>query len=135
MVITYTIKIEGLEKLKKLEKAIENVIPAMQPIVENFFKSTVYITQGSEIGKSWKERKQPTGSWPLLRKTGRMQSNTKSKVTDNKKTVQIFNDTEYAKYHQTGTKKMVARPLFGKSPKLNETITQFALRHLEISLF
>ena len=119
--ITYTIK-KDFTKLDSIRRKIDRIIPLLEPLVKRFFSETVYITRGAEIGPTWKKRKKRKGgySWPILEKSGDMKKNTKSKKTTTVLT--IFNDTEYAKYHQYGTSKMVARPIFGTGEKLDQTI-------------
>ncbi len=58
-------------------------------------------------GARWETRKPPTGSWPLLEKSGRMRKeyNVSATVTG----VSVTNNTPYAGFHQTGTKNRVAR--------------------------
>jgi phage gpG-like protein len=38
---------------------------------------------------------------------------------------EIFSDSPYGGFHQTGTSKMVARPWFGLSPNTDDLITQY----------
>jgi len=67
-------------------------------------------------GVKWAPRKPPTGVWPILEKTGRMRRS--FKVIATAAQVKVLNDTDYLQYHQTGTSRMVARPVLptGKLP-------------------
>ena len=60
-------------------------------------------------GTPWAPRKPPTGTWPILEKTGRMRRSFKVVATSAQ--LKVLNDTEYLKFHQTGTSRMVARPV------------------------
>ena len=65
-------------------------------------------------GTPWAPRKQPTGRWPLLEKTGRMRR--RYHVTATTTGVKVENSQDYAGYHQTGTPRMVARPALPSGP-------------------
>jgi phage gpG-like protein len=58
---------------------------------------------------AWEPRKPPTGTWPILEKTGRMRKS--YRVTATTTGVKVENSTKYAGYHETGTANMVARPV------------------------
>ena len=64
-----------------------------------------------QTGQGWAPRKEPTGAWPILRKTGRMQD----KVRIRPQGVGLFatKTTNYGPYHMSGTSRMVARPWLG----------------------
>ena len=60
----------------------------------------------------WAPRKQPTGTWPILRKTGKMQDGTRMRTP----AVGIFSarmGAPYGSFHMTGTSRMVSRPWLG----------------------
>jgi len=63
-------------------------------------------------GSKWAPRKQPTGGWPILRRTGAMQDRTRIKPKDS---IGIFvaSTVSYGPFHQYGTNRMVARPWLG----------------------
>lgn len=63
-------------------------------------------------GAKWAPRKQPTGTWPILRKSGSMFDKTKIKPSGG---VGLFSakTVSYGPFHQYGTSKMVARPWLG----------------------
>ena len=62
--------------------------------------------------KPWAPRKPPTGSWPLLRKTGKMQDTAQFKAGSSP---MLFSarTVNYGPYLQYGTSKMVARRWLG----------------------
>lgn len=63
--------------------------------------------------KPWAPRKPPTGSWPLLRKTGRMQDTAKIRAKNAAPMLFKASTVYYGKYQQYGTSKMVARRWLG----------------------
>lgn len=58
-------------------------------------------------GARWDARKPPTGTWPLLEKSGRMRKEYHISATATG--VAVTSNTPYAGFHQTGTKNMPAR--------------------------
>lgn len=58
-------------------------------------------------GAPWEPRKPPTGTWPLLERTGRMRRD--YHITPTTAGVTVTNNRPYAGYHQTGTVYMPAR--------------------------
>lgn len=83
-----------------------------------------------QTGKSWEPRRDSSGSWPILRKTGKMQDKVKIRPTG----VGLFatKTTNYGPFHMTGTSRMVARPWLGvpmmSMPKINESIKKAILK-------
>ena len=68
--------------------------------------------QDPQTQNKWAPRKPPTGNWPILRKTGKMQDGTRMRAP----AVGIFSarmGAFYGTFHMTGTRKMVARPWLG----------------------
>jgi phage gpG-like protein len=65
-------------------------------------------------GSAWAPRKPPTGTWPILEKTGRMRRDYHVTATTTGVTVQ--NNRPYAGFHQTGTVYMPARPVLPNGP-------------------
>jgi phage gpG-like protein len=72
--------------------------------------------RAAPTGTPWAPRKPPTGAWPILEKTGRMRKSFKVIATSAQ--VTVTNATEYLKFHQTGTSRMVARPALPTGPDL-----------------
>lgn len=69
-------------------------------------------------GVPWAPRKEPTGAWPLLEKTGRMRNDYHVAATTTG--VSVTNNRPYAKVHQTGRGNMPARPVLPPDGKLPE---------------
>ena len=67
--------------------------------------------------KPWAPRKPPTGSWPLLRKTGLMQQTASFRYGKNPMTF-VATTTDYGPFLQFGTKFMVQRRWLGIGPKM-----------------
>lgn len=126
--ISVEINIDGLKNLENLNE--KSIYEMWEPAVKKFYSEVVYSTNGREIGESWDKRKQPTGNWALLRKTGKMQKSSKTKIEQNG-LVFYYPEGSYAKYHQTVTRKMVARPIVGESKKLNNTLVQMVNQKIE----
>lgn len=83
-------------------------------------------------GARWETRKPPTGSWPLLEKSGRMRK--EYHVTATAAGVTVTNKVPYAGFHQTGTKNMVARkvlPDAGLPPAWRDRIDSAVAAELE----
>jgi hypothetical protein len=68
-----------------------------------------FVDRAAPSGSPWAPRKPPTGSWPILERTGAMRRGFKVMATAAQLT--ITNSTDYLKYHQTGTANMPARPV------------------------
>lgn len=68
--------------------------------------------------KPWAPRRQPTGNWPILRKTGTMQDTAKFKADRGQPMIFKAKTTDYGPFHQYGTKKMVQRRWLGIGPEL-----------------
>lgn len=83
-----------------------------------------------QTGSGWAPRKQPTGSWPILRRTGEMQDRTKIKPAG----VGLFSarTVSYGPFHMTGTRNMVARPWLGvpmqSMPKITQVVKKSVIR-------
>jgi hypothetical protein len=60
-------------------------------------------------GTPWAPRKPPTGTWPLLEKTGKMRRG--FKVIASASQLKVLQSQPYLKFHQEGTSRMVARPV------------------------
>ena len=87
----------------------------MLKLVEQYNKENWAAEQDPVTLSPWAPRKPPTGSWPLLRKTGRMQNSTKFRKGS--APMSFYAQTVYyGKYLQYGTSKMVARRWLGLGP-------------------
>lgn len=67
-----------------------------------------FAAQKGPEGSPWAKRVPPTGSWPILRKTGRMFG---SRTADPGQSEAVFSMASPAEFHQHGTRRMVARPI------------------------
>lgn len=92
----------------------------LDKIVENHNRSSWSEQKDPVSGSKWTPRKQPTGSWPLLKKTGKMFGSTKFKSGKDPLSF-IAKTVDYGKFHQQGTSKMPQRRWLGIGSKvLNE---------------
>ena len=89
----------------------------LNKLVEDYNKSSWAQQSDPVTLQPWAPRKQPTGSWPLLRKTGRMQDTTKFKTSADPMKF-YAKTTNYGPYLQYGTSKMVARRWLGIGPAI-----------------
>ena len=86
-------------------------------VVEDYNRSNWSSQSDPVTGAAWAPRKPPTGSWPLLRKTGKMQDSAKFKAGGAPMSF-YARTTNYGPYLQYGTSKMVARRWLGIGPKI-----------------
>ena len=86
--------------------------------------------QDPQTGQPWTPRKAPTGPWPILRKTGKMQDKVRIRPVD----VGIFatKTTSYGPYHMSGTSRMAARPWLGvpltSMPKITASVRKAVIK-------
>lgn len=73
--------------------------------------------------KKWAPRKQPTGAWPLLNKTGKMFGSTKFKSGKDPMSF-IAKTTDYGKFHQKGTSKMPQRRWLGIGGRVTDEMAK-----------
>lgn len=64
-------------------------------------------------GASWAPRKKPTGSWPILRKSGKMLGSAKFKADERPMLFSATTNVSYGSFHQNGTSKMPRRRWLG----------------------
>lgn len=95
-------------KMRKVARGLHRqaVAGAIRDEIEKMIDSQ-FDQRRSPEGRPWAPRKPPTGSWPLLQKTGKMRRDyhVVAKTTG----VTVTNNRPYASYHQTGTRYMPAR--------------------------
>lgn len=84
--------------------AAVGAVSALENLIDERFQD-----RAAPGGTPWAPRKPPTGTWPILEKTGRMRRSFKVMATSAQ--LKVLNSTEYLKFHQTGTSRMVARPV------------------------
>ena len=82
-------------------------------IVEEHHKDAWKDAKDPVNGSKWKPRKQPTGSHPLLRKSGKMLGTTKFKSDQHPMLFKATTNVAYGKYHQNGTSRMPQRRWLG----------------------
>ena len=78
-------------------------------------------------GRPWQARKPPTGSWPILRKTGVMQDT--AEIVPWQRGYMV-NTTFYGPFHQFGTSRMVARPWMGIPETSLQKLSGIAWKHI-----
>lgn len=81
-------------------------------------------------GMGWQARKKPTGEWPILRRSGKMQD--KVKIRPVGPGLFATKTTSYGPFHMAGTSRMVARPWLGvpssSVPKMTQVVKRAVLR-------
>ena len=80
--------------------------------------------------KPWAPRKAPTGSWPILRKTGKMLNSTSFKSDNRPMLFKAVTNTSYGKFHQYGTSKMPQRRWLGLGSNFNKKFAAVVRKHL-----
>lgn len=70
--------------------------------------------QQAPSGSRWAPRKPPTGTWPLLQRTGAMRRSVYATVLGPQ--IILHAGADYAQYHQSGTSRMPSRPIFPDGP-------------------
>ena len=91
--------------------------PKLTRIVEDYNKQSWSEERDPVDGSGWAPRKPPTGSWPLLRKTGKMQDSTRFSAPG----VMLFTaktSVNYGGFHMSGTSKMPRRRWLGIGPSV-----------------
>ena len=99
-------------------------------ITEEFNKENWSAETDPATGKKWEPRKQPTGSHPLLRKSGKMMSSTKFKAGDRPFDFKAKVGVKYGGFHQRGTSKMVQRRWLGVGSRLTSKFAPIFRKHL-----
>ncbi len=89
----------------------------LNKLVEEYNRSTWPSQSDPVTLKPWTPRKPPTGTWPLLKRTGKMQDTAKFKVGNSPMSF-YAKTTNYGPYLQYGTSKMVARRWLGIGPAI-----------------
>lgn len=126
------ISLTGDEAVKAmLNKTAEGVADLTEPLTDtakylvNYYSGVSYASRGSVFGSRWPalnpaydlQKRRKFGSKPMLIATGAMQRS--YKFTVSALTATIFNDVRsdkgfpYFEAHQTGTRRMPARPTMG----------------------
>lgn len=94
---------------------LTDLSPAFEEMADAFgqWEAQAFSSGGSSSGGGWAARKPPTGGWPILQRTGRLRGSlTGPSVRQiGPKRMELGTNVPYARYHQTGTSRMVARPV------------------------
>ena len=64
-------------------------------------------------GNAWTPRKEPSGSWPLLKKSGKMLGSTRFKADAKPMLFKATTNVSYGSFHQDGTSRMPQRRWLG----------------------
>ena len=104
----------GLEKLSRALNALARKQPArqlamaLQPELQTL-SDRPWQRRATPDGAPWAARKRPV-LHPILERTGRLRTSVRSRVVGS--TIVTSVSPFYARMHQQGTRKMVARPFF-----------------------
>ena len=99
-------------------------------IVEDHHKESWTDAEDPVTGKKWEPRKKPTGSHPLLRKTGKMFGTTKFKADQHPMIFKATTNVAYGKFHQEGTSRMPQRRWLGLGGKFEEKFGKAVAKHI-----
>ena len=121
-----TVKVKGdkeaMKKVQKLIKANGNLKEAFDQVADSLiqeFKAN-FSQQGGVLNSPWAKRKKEY-AWPLLMRTGALQSAWKKKAESKKLTIE--NTADYAKYQHFGMRPQTgARKLVGFTPVIIKLI-------------
>lgn len=132
MSVKFSTKGNAVVGLKSLLKRLENRKPVMDKIGETMVRSTeVRFNIGKDPnGNDWDPsiRAIREGNRTLV-DTGRLKNSIKYFADENK--VVIGTNVPYAKWHQTGTKRMKARPFLGVSKIDSSKILKIVNKYLK----
>ena len=110
--------LDGLEDLSKNLPLEEIGRLLVESVRENF---------NQEGRPSWEPRMEPTGGWPLLRKTGDLYNSITFQISGDDVTVD--HGTAYGDYLDQGTSRMVARPFLVIQDEDADRIEQIFAQH------
>ena len=99
-------------------------------IVENHHKDSWADESDPATGDKWQARKKPTGSHPLLKKSGKMLNSTKFKADSNPMLFKATTNVAYGKFHQNGTSKMPQRRWLGLGEKFEDKFSEIVAKNL-----
>lgn len=117
-------------------------VKGLDPFNEDFFKDSIpemekellkelkklWKRERDPEGNPWQKRKQPTGTWPILYKTGKLQKT--SEVYISKNGSMSARVTPYGVAHQWGTSKLPQRQMFGLPDKFVEKASNILWKNL-----
>jgi len=99
-------------------------------IVQEHHKDAWSDAKDPVTGNKWSPRKQPTGSHPLLRKSGKMLNSTKFKADTRPMIFSATTNVSYGKFHQNGTSRMPQRRWLGLGGDFEEKFSKAVAKHL-----
>lgn len=145
----FVIKVKGYDRVLLQIATVENLNlrPAFQDagkLLKDKFQNENFKSEGSYLQNAWSPLKSSTirdrirkgygGAHPILKRTGDLQKAFYYKTAGNKY-VEVSNKSDYFKYHQDGTKKMVARPLLALPEFLINKVKDIFLTEMNKQLF
>ena len=81
-------------------------------------------------GSPWTPRKKPTGSWPLLKKSGKMLGTTKFKADSSPMLFKATTNVNYGSFHQNGTSRMPQRRWLGLGGDFSDKFAKVMKKNL-----
>ena len=102
----------------------------LNQIVEQHNKESWSAQKDPVTGSPWAPRKQPTGSWPLLKKSGKMLGSTKFKAPSAPMLFKAKTGVDYGKFHQEGTSKMPQRRWLGLGSQATSKMAKVISKHI-----
>lgn len=97
--------------------------PELNRVVEEYNRESWSAQRDPVTDKKWAPRAEPTGSWPLLNKTGKMFGSTKFKSGKDPMSF-LAKTVDYGKFHQSGTSRMPQRRWLGVGGKLTSKMAK-----------
>lgn len=154
----FVIKVKGYDRVLLQIATVENLNlrPAFQDagkLLKDKFQNDNFKSEGSYLASdlfagSWSPLKSSTirdrikkgfgGAHPILERTGDLRSAFYYKTTNVSKKnnyLEVSNKSKYFKYHQVGTKKMVARPMLALPEFLINKVKDIFLTEMNKQLF
>jgi hypothetical protein len=99
-------------------------------VVERYNKQSWKAQSDPVTYQKWKPRKPPTGTWPLLRKTGLMEKSAKFYTEQGKKGLFFAETVYYGPYMQYGTSTVPARRWLGIGQKMLDPMAKVIKKHV-----
>ena len=99
-------------------------------IVEEHNRESWAAEQDPVTDRKWAPRKQPTGSHPLLKKSGKMFGSTKFKAGERPFDFRATVGVKYGGFHQNGTSKMPQRRWLGVGSTIDDKMISVFKKHL-----
>lgn len=99
-------------------------------VVKQHHQESWSASQDPATGKAWQPRKKPTGSHPLLRKSGKMLNSTKFKSDSHPMLFKATTNVSYGKFHQEGTSRMPQRRWLGLGGGFEDKFASVVAKHI-----